>query len=126
MILGAAIGAMSMIDLYLTLLYLTHSGMSEANPLARAIIAYQSPFILAVWKLLTVVLSVGILYLIRHKRSAELGAWVGAVVLGALMTHWTRYIDITEELKPNMAPIAQQMDENWVHIDPAAIGPMIP
>jgi hypothetical protein len=92
-LLGSLIAAMSLIDLYLTLLYLTNSGMSEANPLARAIIAYQSPAVLAIWKALTVSLCVGILYLVRDRRSAEWGAWVGAVVLALLMAHWTRYID---------------------------------
>lgn len=125
-LLGAAIGAMSMVDLYLTLLYLTHTGMSEANPLARAIIAYQSPMVLAVWKLLTVSACVGILFLIRHKRSAEMGAWVGVVVLGALMTHWIRYIDETEELKPLISAVASEIDEEWVQIDPASIGRLIP
>ncbi|MFK7883340.1 MAG: DUF5658 family protein [Phycisphaerales bacterium] len=125
-ILGGAIGAMSMIDLYLTLLYLTHTGMSEANPLARAIIAYQSPFVLAVWKLLTVTFCVGILYLIRHKRSAELGAWVGAIVLGLLMTHWARYIEESVEYKPLISTIAADVDEDWVFIDPASVGSMTP
>ena len=84
--LGSAIAAMSSVDLYLTLLYLTHTGMPEANPLARAMIAYQSPFVLTVWKTLTVALCVGILFLIRHKRSAEFGAWAGVCVLALLMS----------------------------------------
>lgn len=123
--LGIAIAVMSSIDLYLTLLYLTHTGMPEANPLARAMIAYQSPLVLAVWKTLTVALCVGILYLIRHKRSAEVGAWAGACVLGLLMSHWARYASELEEMKPHMAPIAAQIDDTWVHIH-TDTSPIIP
>ncbi|MEM9373367.1 MAG: DUF5658 family protein [Planctomycetota bacterium] len=114
--LGSAIAVMSTIDLYLTLLYLTHSGMPEANPLARAMIAYQSPFVLAVWKTLTVVLCVGILFLIRHKRSAEFGAWAAVCVLAMLMSHWARYASELADYKPLMAPVAAQIDDTWVHI----------
>jgi len=115
-LLGSVIAAMSSIDLYLTLLYLTHSGMPEANPLARAMIAYQSPLVLVLWKTLTVTLCVGILFLIRHKRSAEFGAWAGACVLALLMSHWSRYITELADIKPQMAPIAAQIDDTWVHI----------
>ena len=117
--LSAAILAMSIVDLYLTILYLTHTGMSEANPLARAIIAYQSPLVLALWKLTTVAFSVGILFLVRHRRSAEVGAWVGFLVLGLLMSHWTRYITELSDLKAEIGPTAMQMDDAWVFFDPA-------
>ncbi len=124
--LSAAILAMSLVDLYLTILYLTHTGMSEANPLARAIIAYQSPLVLALWKLTTVAFSVGILFLVRHRRSAEVGAWVGFVVLGLLMSHWTRYITELSDLKAEIGPTAMQMDDAWVFFDPAATTQLIP
>ncbi|MCA9303329.1 MAG: hypothetical protein KC996_04340, partial [Phycisphaerales bacterium] len=78
------IAVMSVVDLYLTILYVTHTGMSESNPLARAMMGYQSPAILALWKLATVVLSLGILVMIRTKRSAEIGAWIECLVLGWL------------------------------------------
>lgn len=115
-LLAVAIALMSMVDLYLTMLYLTHTGMSEANPVARAIIAYQSPVVLAVWKTLTVALCVGILFLIRERRSAELGAWFGAAVLGLLMAHWTRYIDYKVEMTPEFHMVAHQVDPGFVRL----------
>lgn len=123
--LGSAIAVMSAVDLYLTLLYLTHSGMPEANPLARAMIAYQSPLVLAVWKTLTVALCVGILFLIRHKRSAEWGAWAGTLVLALLMSHWGRYAHELADVKPMMAQVASQIDDSWVHIQ-TDTSPIIP
>ena len=47
--LSLAIAVMSSVDLYLTILYITHSGMNEVNPLARAMMEYQSPTILGIW-----------------------------------------------------------------------------
>lgn len=119
-ILASAIAAMSAVDLYLTLLYLTHAGMSEANPFARAVIELQSPQVLALWKALTVSLSLGIFYLVRHTRSAELGAWIGVTVLGVLMTHWVHYINHTTTLRADHPAVAVQMDSAWVSLDPDA------
>lgn len=115
-LLVVAIAAMSLVDLYLTLLFLTHTGMSEANPLARAMIAYQSPAILAAWKTMTVVLCGGILIFMRSRRSAELGAWVGAIVLGLLMAHWTRYIDHKGSFTQEMQLVSAEIDPSFVRL----------
>lgn len=118
--LSLAIAVMSAADLYLTLLYLTHTGMSEANPLARLMIAYQSPAVLASWKALTVFLCLGILYLVRDRRSAELGAWTGAAVLAWLMTHWATYIEEKTNLGPDFQLVSAEIDPRFVRIDAAA------
>jgi hypothetical protein len=92
-VLISLIAVMSMVDLYLTILYVTHTGMNEVNPLARAMMEYQSPAVLGVWKIATVLLGVGILAVIRNKRSAEFGAWIGCMILALLMSHWVSYIN---------------------------------
>ena len=114
LMLSVAIAVMSGVDLYLTLLFVTHTGMNELNPLARAMMDYQSPAVLAVWKMGTVVLSVGILLLIRKQRSAEFGAWVGCLVMGWLMVHWTGYIELSKDL--NMETVVAQNQDNptWI------------
>lgn len=122
-LLLAVIAAMSAIDLYLTILYLTHTGMPEANPLARALISYQSPLVLAAWKFLTVAVFAGILYLVRHRRSAEMGAWVGAVVLTGLMSHWVRFIDHAAVQHAEYVVVGAQIDRHWVSFDTDLIGP---
>lgn len=118
--LSLAIAVMSAADLYLTLLYLTHTGMSEANPLARMMIAYQSPAVLASWKALTVGLCVGILYLVRDRRSAELGAWTGVAVLAWLMTHWATYIEEKTDMGPDFQLVSAEIDPRFVRIEPFA------
>lgn len=91
LLLVAIIFGLSLVDLHLTLLYLTHTGMPEANPLARLVISYDSPAILAVWKLSTVFLAAWILIRARATRTAEIGAWIGCIVLVWLSIHWLRY-----------------------------------
>ena len=63
---------LSLADLYMTLVHLMSFGMIEANPLARGIMAYGSPAALVVWKLVTVLTAVGILFYARRKASAKL------------------------------------------------------
>lgn len=113
-ILSLAIAVMSGVDLYLTLLYITQIGMNEINPLARAMMEYQSPAILAAWKLGTVVISIGILLFIRKQRSAEIGAWIGCFVLGWLMVHWFGFIEINQSLGIELAQ--HQQDSSWIMI----------
>lgn len=112
LVLSLAIAAMSGVDLYLTLLFVTQTGMHEMNPLARAMMEYQSPVILAVWKTATVVLSIGILILIRKQRSAEMGAWIGCLVMGWLMLHWTGFIHLSSEIDMELAQSAD--NPNWI------------
>lgn len=111
-----AIAVMSGVDLYLTLLYVTHTGLNEMNPLARAMMEYQSPAILAVWKATTVAVAVGILLLIRRQRSAEWGAWAGCMVLGLLMLHWASFIEQTKHMTLEVAQAMGENDPTWVMI----------
>ena len=122
-ILIALIAAMSMVDLYLTILYITHTGMNEINPIARAMMEYQSPAILGLWKLATVTLGVGILATIRSKRSAEIGAWIGCIILSLLMSHWVSYINEHSRLTENPIAIESMGDPSWVHMDSGFLGP---
>ena len=117
--LALAIVLMSSVDLYLTLLYVTSMGMNELNPLARAMMSYESPTVLAVWKFATVALCLGILFYIRTRRSAEIGAWVGFLVLGWLMTHWVHFIHETRDLDVQVVQELASNDPTWVVIDAA-------
>lgn len=121
-VLVVAIASMSAVDLYLTLLYVTHMGMTELNPLARAIMDYQSPLVLVVWKTATVVLSVGILLVIRKQRSAEIGAWAGCLVLGWLMSHWVVFVHETRNFDIEVAHAIGMDDPSWVMIGGAHTG----
>lgn len=120
-VLLGLIAIMSVVDLYLTILYITHTGMNEVNPLARAMMEYKSPALLGLWKLATVTLGVGILIVIRRRRSAEIGAWVGCAVLGLLMNHWLHYIEEHERITTEAVMVEAMGDPTWVHLGPAPV-----
>ncbi len=115
-VLLALVAIMSVVDLYLTILYITHTGMNEINPLARAMMEYKSPALLGLWKVATVTLGVGILSFIRHKRSAEVGAWVACAVLGMLMNHWLHYIEEYQRITTEAVTVEAMGDPTWVHL----------
>lgn len=122
-ILIALIASMSLVDLYLTILYITHTGMNEINPLARAMMEYQSPAVLGLWKIGTVLLSVGIFAIIRKKRTAEFGAWIGCIVLCMLMNHWVNFIDEHSRLTEQPFEIDAMGQPDWVYIESDLLGP---
>lgn len=119
-LLVAAIIVMSLGDLALTLTYLQHLGMAEMNPLARLVIGFQSPALLAVWKLATVAACVSILLWKSSTRSAELGAWLGAMILCGLMLHWRSYVKLAPPIPASVAAHVHSGDERWTSIAPAA------
>lgn len=108
---------LSLADLYLTVLFLRDGGgFPEANPVARAIMELQSIPLLIAWKLSSVITTVGILYVIRRTRSAELGAWVCALVLGWLTVHWGQYVAEAHPTTLAQAIDFGYNDPQWVSI----------
>jgi len=78
-------------DLACTVIYMTHIGLLEMNPLARFMIEIGGLRQLVVFKLGSMALSCGCLYLTRYHRRTEQMAWVCAVILLLLTVHWMRY-----------------------------------
>ncbi len=87
----AAVVALSLVDLDLTLLYATTLGMVEINPIARSIMGLGSIWVVIAWKLFTAGTSVGLLYYTRRFAVGELGAWVCLATLVWLTGRWMNY-----------------------------------
>lgn len=87
----AAIVALSLVDLDLTLLYSTTLGMVEINPIARSIMGLGSVWGIVAWKLFTAGTAVGLLYYTRRYATAELGALVCLGTLVWLTARWMNY-----------------------------------
>lgn len=113
-----AVSMMSLVDLLLTLTYATTIGMVEHNPLARAIMSYDCPGLLSVWKLLSVGLAIFILYRLRRSPKAEIGAWICCVLLTALSFHWVRFNDTASTLVPIANDVLRHSDDRFVLMDP--------
>jgi len=109
---------MGLADLVITLTYKRTVGMIEANPIARLMIEIGSIEQLVRYKLFTMGLSCGVLYILRRHPRAEQGAWVCVALLFALTMHWVRYNASIMEYSNDLQVLAQTDDEvsHWVHI----------
>lgn len=112
--LAAGIVLLSLLDLVMTLTFLTHVGMEEANPLARGIMAYGSPVLLALWKAACVGLTVGILFTFRRTRQAEVGAWVCALVMGWLTVRWVGYVEQVPRFTTAIVRLSAEGHPPWM------------
>lgn len=115
-VLVLATAALGLLDLAYTLTFMRSYGMFELNPLARFMIAVGGAGQLVRFKLLTIALSSGLLYLVRRRRGAELCAWVSLATLILLSLHWVNYIRTTEELGPALLAETIAFDHRWVAI----------
>ena len=117
-----AVGAMSLGDLSMTITFLTHGGMIESNPIARAVMLHNSPMLLVLWKMATVGLALGILFYARRRAFAEVAAWICLGAMTWLMLHWSAYIHETTIYVQMVAAAVDcpdlrlAVDENWVRL----------
>lgn len=112
--LTIAIVAMSLGDLSMTLTHLRAVGMGEGNPIARYVIGFNSPALLATWKCATVALACAIFLWARHRRSAEVACWACAGVLAALTVGWIHYANEASKLTPTLEQVSQVEGALWV------------
>ncbi len=116
-----AVAIMGIADLLFTLTYMTGPGMMEVNPIARTAISLGGVSMLIKFKLLTILLSAGILYCCRKHRSAEIWSWVCAGVMFVLTLHWMHYNSIISDMTHELTTIAlsDSAPPEWVKLSPA-------
>lgn len=112
--LTAAVAVMSVLDLYITLLYVRTVGMGEANPLARWMMSHFSADVLIWWKLLTVALACTIFLTARRTKVGEIGAWVSCGVLIWLTLRWTTYSHEVTCLTPVLHILSEYDSAKWI------------
>jgi Domain of unknown function (DUF5658) len=116
-VLLSLIAMLSLADLLFTLTYLQGIGMSEMNPIARVVIQHNSPALLAMWKLATVAFACALLWWLRRKGSAEIGAWVGLAVLSGLTAWWVVYVHELPQYAQELTAAAGRLDcPHWVSL----------
>lgn len=108
---------MSIGDLYMTLTLATSVGMLEANPFSRAVMAQDSPALVILWRMGTVLFGLGILYYFRRLARAEIGAWICFIALLTLTIYWTQYIEAINSLGPVYGSLAMTSDPQWIQMD---------
>lgn len=90
-LLVIAVLLMGFTDLLCTLTHMRGAGMVEANPLARWFAQIGGERELVLYKLWTMALSGGLVYLLRRRWQAEVAGWVMVGVMLGLTAHWKRY-----------------------------------
>lgn len=106
----------SFADLYMTLVYATSVGLHEGNPLARALMLYNCPWVVVAFRTLTIGLFAMVLVRARTHRSAEIAAWVCAMVMGWLVVRWVEYNANTQELTTALAVVEEHALTDFVTI----------
>ncbi|MFO0830708.1 MAG: DUF5658 family protein [Phycisphaerales bacterium] len=102
-------------DLALTLVFSTSVGMVELNPVARLIMrVYDSPWVLAAWKLLTMGLSAWIIWRVRHRRIGEVAAWIAMAVLVMLCLHWVGFVRDAAEFASEYHTLQSSDEQRYV------------
>ena len=109
-----AMAMMGLADLQLTLTYMGSIGMVELNPIARHMVSLGGAPQLVMFKLLTIALSAGLLYLIRWHRTAELCAWCSCAALLILTMHWVRYNEHVALQSSSTIAQLSSADHRWV------------
>lgn len=105
---------LSLADLWMTLEHLTHIGMFESNPVARAVMSHGSPALLSIWKILSVAFAMGLLYLARRRWLGEAAMWAAVIVLVWLMGRWIVYSDHVVTISHSAILAAEHAETSWV------------
>ncbi|MEO1008797.1 MAG: DUF5658 family protein [Planctomycetota bacterium] len=113
-VLLLAIVAMSIADLVMTIEHMVGPGMYESNPLARMILEFGTPTTLAMFKAMTTLIGLWLLWKTRRSKAGEIGAIICLVVLTWLMVRWKVYSDQMTLLTPRLAEIQYDLGQNWV------------
>jgi hypothetical protein len=117
-ILLVATALMCLGDLVLTLTYVTSMVMVETNPIARMVMANNSPTFVVLWKLSTMCLGLGILFWARRTRGAEIASWLCFFIMSALCVHWFGFTAAVSHLPSEYAAMASLDDPRWVSMTP--------
>ena len=113
-LLLAGVVVISAADLLQALAHLRGLGLMEANPVAALVIrSTGSALALSAYKALTVGICVGLLYRLRKKASAELGAWCAMVILAVMSWHWYHYNQEVRDLPRSTVALGQ----SWVSFE---------
>jgi hypothetical protein len=116
-VLLAAVVLLSVIDLVFTINQMQTHGMAEGNPLVVHLARQtQSVVVISLYKMVTVILSVGVLFRLRRHAQAELAAWCALIILSGLSVQWVRYTGFMEALEPAILSQLHLVDPDWTKL----------
>ena len=101
-------------DLFMTLQYATSIGFEEANPIARHVMSHGSLTLIILWKLASVVVCLGCLWMTRRTRLGELATWACLLIMIWLCFRWVEYNQQMDRAASYIHLLASPGDPNWV------------
>jgi hypothetical protein len=110
---------LGLVDLGITMTYLTNIGMFESNPIARAVIGLGSPTLVVAFKLATMVLSTAIVLGLRARWHGEAVALLSVAILGWLTFRWLGYVEFADSTTSAIAVVALDPSQGlgeWVSL----------
>jgi hypothetical protein len=116
-VLLAGVAALSAGDLAVTLAYMQSMGMFEHNPIVRHLVrATGSAWPIVLYKCVTVLCAIGLLYPLRRRAQAEAAAWLGFAVLAGVSLLWWCYAREMADLDLAGLGSIARLDANWVRL----------
>lgn len=110
--------ALSVADLVITITHLKTIGMIEANPIAAYLIAAtQSTWILILYKLSTVGISVSLLYFARNYRVGEIATWSALAILVGMSVSWHNYSAYVGDIEQVRLVQNGTYSDSWLVLD---------
>lgn len=100
-------------DLITTVMLLQSTGMEEANPIAAFVMQSGSVTNLVIFKMGSVLTSLSVILLLRHRWQGELAAWVAAIILCVLTFHWYQYTAHFGLFDNSMTLVQIQANDSW-------------
>jgi len=112
-LLAGLVLLLSIGDLITTVLLLQSTGMEEANPIAAFVMQSGSITNLVIFKMGSVLTSVSVILLLRHRWQGELAAWVAALILAMLTLHWYQYTSDFAMFDNSLTLVQIQAQDSW-------------
>jgi len=100
-------------DLHVTIIYLQSIGMHEMNPLAALVIQQGNIPGLIFFKGGSVMASISLILLLRHRWQGEFAAWTAALILCGLTLYWFTYSDYVLMFDDSIIIDHAQNMHNW-------------
>lgn len=110
--------ALSLVDLALTIGHMQTIGMVEANPLIHLLLhVWNSGWMVAIFKVATLVLGLGTLFALRHHRQAEIAAWFIALILAGVCIMWLQYMVAMAGIDQTALAAVMGHEPEWIRFE---------
>lgn len=110
----SAVVLMGVTDLLITLEFLMIGAMWEDNPIARSVMSYESPEVLALWKMVSLTPLAYVTLRYGQRALCEVAVWVCFVAMAVVMVRWSMYCGVADTMPFVELSMTPAQDHDWV------------